>query len=463
MLSQERKTARAARWGRAQRAADLGDVSRKCVSDFPPLLLPRPHRRDMVTRPCEQHWDELTERQKQRAAFLGFDAATWVADDWTAIQTPWSELSNKQHNAARALGFTASRWSVAEPAPGEKRPRTDSGAQSAAQESTSRPKPNSKQEGWVGQPTSVGANHERFYESCFVGEEGSREKVHVGDTVRLKSPDGSSDCFIARVEALWEGVDGQRWMEGRWYYFPEETRSGRLPGHDPRELFESVHTDENNLETIDGICVVFRWDEYQRWLDEPDAGDDDDDDVYACRAQYHPGTGEVRRSAPNLPPPSTPPPPHPPTPAPRPSSPRPAPPHPAPPLLTPPTAAPVAVPPAGGDVHTRRGGRAPRLVGARALARVRPPFGRRQGCRLLHRPAGVPPPLPPGPLRRGGQPPDAERGARADALPREGEERGGGLDPRRRARARPRRLPLPLRHARHRQDGHGPPGAARAR
>lgn len=95
--------------------------------------------------------------------------------------------------------------------------------------------------------------------------------------------------------AFWQSSDGGYCMDASWYYIPEDTACGRLPGHDRREVFESVHSDENPIESIDGLCRVLSWDEYQQWLtEEADDDDDDDEDVCVCRAQYHPGTGEIR-------------------------------------------------------------------------------------------------------------------------------------------------------------------------
>lgn len=54
-----------------------------------------------------------------------------------------------------------------------------------------------------------------------------------------------------------------------------------------------MHSDENPVESIDGHCKVLSWEEYQLWLAEDDE-DDNNDPVTVCRAQYHPGTGEIR-------------------------------------------------------------------------------------------------------------------------------------------------------------------------
>lgn len=69
----------------------------------------------------------------------------------------------------------------------------------------------------------------------------------------------------------------------------------RSLGHDSRELFVSVHMDENPVGAIDGHARVLTWETYQRWLDADGSEDGDDkldETTYTCRAQYYPGTGE---------------------------------------------------------------------------------------------------------------------------------------------------------------------------
>ena len=117
------------------------------------------------------------------------------------------------------------------------------------------------------------------------------DNFHLGDTVLVRI-DGIAKQ-VARIEALWEDANGAKWFESRWYYSPDETTCGKLTGHDPREIFETVHIDENLVDCIDGPCVVLDWDSYQRWLDTPAAAEDDEDETtFVCRAMYHPGSGE---------------------------------------------------------------------------------------------------------------------------------------------------------------------------
>ena len=117
---------------------------------------------------------------------------------------------------------------------------------------------------WVGEPISLGERGERFYQAVSV--EG--EHFHVGDDV-VVSGHCEREVMVARVVSLWESGEGEKEAELKWYYSPEQTASGRLAGHDPRELFEAVHTDDNPLAAIDGKACVLEWEAYQRWLDAP--------------------------------------------------------------------------------------------------------------------------------------------------------------------------------------------------
>jgi origin recognition complex subunit 1 len=171
------------------------------------------------------------------------------------------------------------------PAPSKPQPAQASGSAPVSQRGARAKGPR-----WIGKPTSLGAGGERFYQGVIVDD----EHFHAGDDVAMATGTGINEVFVGRIISLWETSSGDGEMELKWYYAPEDTSSGRLAGHDPREIFESVHTDENPVAAIDGHVRVLGWDEYQRWLDAPFEGDEDEDeqDTYVCRAQYHPGTGE---------------------------------------------------------------------------------------------------------------------------------------------------------------------------
>mmetsp|Transcript_53615 Transcript_53615/g.116876 ORF Transcript_53615/g.116876 Transcript_53615/m.116876 type:complete len:680 (-) Transcript_53615:374-2413(-) len=145
---------------------------------------------------------------------------------------------------------------------------------------------------WIGKPAEVGEQGEKFYDSVYIAD----ERINTGDCVFVKS-DNINVRWATRVVSMWQDVSGEALFEGHWLYEPEETAAGRLPGHDPREKFESVHAWENSLDVIDGVARVLNWEEYEAWLNEEQAeadtgGDEEDDDVIVCRARYNPGSGE---------------------------------------------------------------------------------------------------------------------------------------------------------------------------
>ena len=144
-------------------------------------------------------------------------------------------------------------------------------------------------DGWIGEQLSVGANSERFFGGIRV----DGEVFNVGDFVLVKV-ESYGDTQVMKIDALFEDMQEQKFFEGRWYYPPEDTTCGRLVGHDPREVFETVHVDELLIECIDGHCTVMEWDAYQQWLDQPATDDDnhEDETTFVCRAAYHPGSGE---------------------------------------------------------------------------------------------------------------------------------------------------------------------------
>ncbi|KAJ1632617.1 hypothetical protein T492DRAFT_838291 [Pavlovales sp. CCMP2436] len=87
------------------------------------------------------------------------------------------------------------------------------------------------------------------------------EHYRLGDTVLLKAEEAVDKDYVARIESLWETATGEKAVEVRWYYFPEHTRGGRLKRHHKREVFESTHTDENTVDTIQVRIppLLLRW------------------------------------------------------------------------------------------------------------------------------------------------------------------------------------------------------------
>ena len=127
----------------------------------------------------------------------------------------------------------------------------------------------------------------------------------VGDTVLVKVEDAKGGAHtlshthcVLRLDAMWRAAGrAGTFVEGRWYYYPEETDSGLLAGHQSHEIFLSEHSSGpmpvDDTGPLDGPAAVLAWPDYQLWLD---GASDDLDDVatFACRASYHRGSGEFR-------------------------------------------------------------------------------------------------------------------------------------------------------------------------
>ena len=122
----------------------------------------------------------------------------------------------------------------------------------------------SKPDGWLGEQLSVGFNGERFYGGVRL----AGYVYHKGDAVMIHCEDHDK-AQVMRLDHLWEDDQKRKYFSGHWYYRPEETNCGRLHGHDKREVFETSHEMEEQLETINGVCTVMSWADYERWLDSP--------------------------------------------------------------------------------------------------------------------------------------------------------------------------------------------------
>jgi origin recognition complex subunit 1 len=111
----------------------------------------------------------------------------------------------------------------------------------------------------------------------------------VGDAVEAES--GGAEPFVGTVERLWEDAYGEKWVELRWFYRPEETAHGRLRRHLPNEVFHSAHLDTNPLACVLGKVRVVSEAEFRVLQRESDF---DPSGVYVCRMRYNDDTGEFR-------------------------------------------------------------------------------------------------------------------------------------------------------------------------
>ncbi|XP_026729134.1 uncharacterized protein LOC113494837 isoform X1 [Trichoplusia ni] len=137
-----------------------------------------------------------------------------------------------------------------------------------------------------------------FYRAIQRGE----ETLQVGEAAVFLSTGRADRPYIGRIVALWE-ARGAMAVRVKWFYHPEETVGCAGQLQYPGGLFESPHTDENDVQTISHKCEVLPLAQYKERM-----GDDpvkystvyDNNDVYYLAGHYDP-TQQSLRMEPDIP------------------------------------------------------------------------------------------------------------------------------------------------------------------
>lgn len=81
----------------------------------------------------------------------------------------------------------------------------------------------------------------------------------------------------------------------KWFYHPEETKGGKKLVEVKGALYQSPHTDENDVQTISHKCELLSFNAYQLYkLQQARMGLDTDDDVYYLAGTYEPTVGMIK-------------------------------------------------------------------------------------------------------------------------------------------------------------------------
>ena len=75
--------------------------------------------------------------------------------------------------------------------------------------------------------------------------------------------------FAGQVELLWETWNSNMMVKVKWFYHPEEIEISTADSVDlrvPGGLFQSPHTDENDVQTISHKCSVLPLKEYSKMM-----------------------------------------------------------------------------------------------------------------------------------------------------------------------------------------------------
>lgn len=137
-----------------------------------------------------------------------------------------------------------------------------------------------------------------FYRSIQRAE----ETLTVGDAAVFLSTGRPDRPYIGRIIALWESR-GAMAVRVKWFYHPEETVGCEGELQYPGGLFESPHTDENDVQTISHKCEVLSLSQYkERMGNDPQKYSTvyDNNDVYYLAGHYDP-TPQTIKMEPDIP------------------------------------------------------------------------------------------------------------------------------------------------------------------
>lgn len=171
--------------------------------------------------------------------------------------------------------------------------------------------------GWAGKgyrrPGAKGRAKKQFFKAIKRGS----ETIEIGDSAVFLSTGRPDRPYIGRIKSMWETTSSNMIVKVKWFYHPEETircpTNLKYPVSKMIEvshflflavpslsvitfqgaLFESPHTDENDVQTISHKCEVLPLDQYVEKLSkEPHRFLTiyDNNDIYYLAGYYDPTT-----------------------------------------------------------------------------------------------------------------------------------------------------------------------------
>jgi protein polybromo-1 len=129
----------------------------------------------------------------------------------------------------------------------------------------------------VGKAMEGAGSGETFDELAVAGK-----TYRVGDVVYLTSRNAGQKPHIVSIDKLWRDSTGAAWLQGCWFYRPEETFHLATRKFYEKEVFKSDFHSVAMLSEVQGPCCVLVLKDYVRSspIDFPE------DDVFVCESRY---------------------------------------------------------------------------------------------------------------------------------------------------------------------------------
>jgi hypothetical protein len=123
------------------------------------------------------------------------------------------------------------------------------------------------------------------------------DRIHVGDCVVFLSTGRPDRPYIGQIDSMWQNSSGNMRVQVMWFYHPAEVEGTAVGGGRVEDikkngaLFSSLHSDENDVQTISHSCLVLPLAQFTTLT--KDTRQEDREDTYYLAGQYDPVEGTI--------------------------------------------------------------------------------------------------------------------------------------------------------------------------
>eukprot|EP01119_Soliformovum_irregulare_P023040 TRINITY_DN7984_c1_g4_i1.p1 TRINITY_DN7984_c1_g4~~TRINITY_DN7984_c1_g4_i1.p1 ORF type:complete len:680 (+),score=219.80 TRINITY_DN7984_c1_g4_i1:161-2200(+) len=143
---------------------------------------------------------------------------------------------------------------------------------------------------WIGLPLKVKTNGD----ICYACVKSGKYKYRIGDCAYFTPNSGDKTPYVGQITKFWQANNpnapngNKMYVQCVWYYYPEDTYSGRTKRHHKKEVFLSDLSDVNTVDSLIRPVSVFDFHEFSKRSSPSKNGEEKD--VYFCRYFYSENT-----------------------------------------------------------------------------------------------------------------------------------------------------------------------------
>jgi len=144
---------------------------------------------------------------------------------------------------------------------------------------------------WLGLPLKTKCSGEVYYSTIRI----RGHKYSIGDCAYFVPNSEDQSPYIGQITKLWQDVNRPLDLDDKkshgmmvkciWYFYPEDTHTGRTKKHHKRELFLSDLSDVNGVDSITSSVEVLSYEEFNQKL--ASLSKSDLKRIFFCRSFYN--------------------------------------------------------------------------------------------------------------------------------------------------------------------------------